>query len=198
MKNKKNLIIISLLLVCGFLVYNYTKTSEVNIDKKNFNTYENIEYGYKFEYPKEANVVDGKDFPSTFNKKNSVVILLPEKYESLKDPHYIDRDEIQIELLGEKQNFGETNEEIIKKFSGKTKLLEQVKNKKNLEVFIFSLGQVYIVSDDLIYSIHLLRQDPSIFIPQGLSEKDILNLEENYNYELNILENIYSTFEIIK
>jgi hypothetical protein len=69
MKNKKNLIIIGLLLVCGFIVFKYsdnvneqintnttdttTTTETTLLDTSDWETCRNEEYGYEFKYPKD-------------------------------------------------------------------------------------------------------------------------------------------------
>jgi len=91
----------------------------LGVDTSDWLVYENKEYGYRFKYPKNLEVVDGKDPQFSFYElPKATFITLPAKYPNIKDPNYKDprsfvNYQIVIQKNGERSQFGTNLEEII-------------------------------------------------------------------------------------
>ncbi len=224
MVNKKNAVGIGIL-VCIALVALYTtislrhktnvteqtNTAELQVvsavDTSDWLTYENKEYGYRFKYPKEAEVVDGKDPRYSFYEyPRSTFLVLPAKDFSIKDP---DRENpatfknYMITIMESTVYADEskkTTEQVIQSLVGSYGPLSEVTKTNDATIAIYNTGEtVALFTGKDLYEISLEGSNPQEKYVQGIL-KEIGNPQltewvNHYPDYLRILKGIYSTFE---
>jgi len=169
--------------------------------------YENREYGYRFKYPRNTEVVDGKDPRFSFyNIPKSTFIILPEKYPNIKAPNYKDPEtflnyQISIEWMGELKQFGETTEEVIKYLDNLTRQSGRVINRNGIVTVIYDDGRSYSILQNNIYTISLDGSNPKDKDIQGwlkeINNKQLTKWVNSYPDYLRVLQGVYVTFELI-
>jgi hypothetical protein len=208
MKNRNLIYILIIIAITSFVFFKSNQNTK--IDTSDWQTYENNEYGYRFKYPNNLEVIDGKDKEYAFYespKSKSTFIILPGKYFNIKhpdskNPETFKNYEIDILRKGSPDEFGNNIEEIIQSFIDPPESA-QVINRGDFTIAIYNKGTyVYIIGKDDIYLLYLQGMDSREKYVRGwLEQIDNPQLTEwvnDYPNYLKIFEGIYSTFEIIK
>jgi len=185
---------------------NREKKTVVELDTSDWLIYENKEYGYRFKYPQDLEIIDGKDAQYSFYEfPKSTFIILPAKYPNIKianyrDPETFQNYQITIVREGNPAQFGKTTEEIIQNFIDPPNPLKQAIKTKNSTIAVYdNSARVYVIGKNSVFGITLDGFDPAQKYVQGWI-KDINNVQltewvNNYPQYIHILEGIYSTFE---
>jgi hypothetical protein len=208
MKNRNLIYILIIIAITSFVFFKSNQNTK--IDTSDWQTYENNEYGYRFKYPSDTNIVDGKDPQYSFYESpDSIFIILPGKYPNIKSPFYKDPKSFKnYEILITKEKYlndksWSNTDEIIQSLINSPKAIKKIIKKDDFTIAVYDNGsRVYFIGENDIYSFFLEGFDPNEKYVRGwLEQIDNPQLTEwvnDYPNYLKIFEGIYSTFEIIK
>jgi hypothetical protein len=188
-----------------------TSATTTPLNTSEWLTYESKEYGFRFKYPRELEVWDGKDEVPPYR---GVYLVLPGKYPNIKDPTRYWSDELNDFLIAIVNNpylgYSGTTTDDFWQFIGEDKKVPETFLSKSGEQYILHRGgmygrssevtSVFIPKNDTYYELSLVGLEPeSVQILVGeISDPQVLESMQKYPEFLKILEGIYSTFEIIQ
>jgi hypothetical protein len=215
MSTSKKLILITIILSGMVLYISSQKTNNpeqvpqqagnvattTSLNTSEWLTYESKEYGFRFKYPKELEVRDGKD--SNEIAYSGAFIVLPGIYLNIKNPRrgeVGESDNYMIEIMQIAtststfwQQFSESALNEIRSNDIQSNILHKDQYGRITNISVYGKNYTY-------YTIELRGFEPK-FTEGFMSEiKDPYLIESMQKYPefLKILEGIYSTFEIIQ
>lgn len=214
------LVTVGLLLYAMFSFLSISNTSEQpikngklgtvqGVDTSDWLVYENKEYGYRFKYPKNLKVLDGKDPQLDFLEppKKTVYIMLSAKYPNIKSLDIKNPDsfldvKIGISPIGTPEQYGKTVDQIVQHFEGPAVPLKRIFTIHDATVVVYKDGALaYFIANNIIYNMYLEGMNPKDKYTQDLlgeiNNQELTEWTSNYPNYTHILEGIYSTFELL-